>query len=48
MAAMDGWGAPPGNQVYADVDGNIGWIGAGHVPVRPNWDGRRPGPGDGR
>jgi len=48
VAAMDGWGAPSGNQVYADVDGNIGWIGAGHVPVRPNWDGLMPVPGDGR
>lgn len=48
VAAMDGWGAPSANQVYADVDGNIGWIGAGHVPVRPNWDGLMPVPGDGR
>ncbi|MFN4088195.1 MAG: penicillin acylase family protein [Alphaproteobacteria bacterium] len=48
VAAMDGWGAPSANQVYADVDGNVGWIGAGHVPVRPNWDGLMPVPGDGR
>src|SRR3546814_11812226 len=44
---MDGWGAPSANQVYADVDGNVGWIGAGHVPQRPNWDGLMPVPGDG-
>jgi penicillin amidase len=25
VAAMNRWGAPSENQVYADVDGNIGW-----------------------
>ena len=48
VAAMEGWGAPSVNHVYADVDGNIGWVTAGAVPVRPNWDGLMPVPGDGR
>ena len=46
--ALEHWGAPGENQVYADVDGNIGWQAAGLVPVRPNWDGSLPVPGDGR
>jgi len=28
--------------------GNIGWIPAGLTPIRPNWDGLLPVPGDGR
>lgn len=44
---MRGWGAPPENQVAADVDGNIGWFPGGRTPVRPNWDGLLPVPGDG-
>jgi penicillin G amidase len=46
--AMLHWGAPTENQVYADVSGNIGWIPGGLAPVRPNWDGLMPVPGDGR
>jgi penicillin amidase len=42
------WGAPGENLVYADVGGNIGWQPAGRVPVRPNWSGLLPVPGDGR
>ena len=48
LAAMNRWGAPGENQVYADTDGNIGWKPAGLVPRRPNWDGLLPVPGDGR
>lgn len=48
LAAMNRWGAPPENQVYADPAGNIGWKAAGLTPVRPNWDGTLPVPGDGR
>ncbi|WP_017586733.1 penicillin acylase family protein [Nocardiopsis ganjiahuensis] len=44
--AMRVWGAPGENQVYADAEG-FGWIAAGRVPVRPNWDGTLPVPGDG-
>jgi penicillin G amidase len=47
-AAMNRWGAPGENQVYADTAGNIGWIPAGLTVVRPNWDGLMPVPGDGR
>ncbi|MGW7516231.1 penicillin acylase family protein [Streptomyces sp. NPDC054796] len=47
-AAMRRWGAPGENQVYAAPDGTIGWRPAGRVPVRPNWDGTLPVPGDGR
>ena len=48
LAAMSRWGAPSENQVYADVAGNIGWVPGGRTPVRPNWDGLMPVPGDGR
>lgn len=48
LAAQKGWGAPSVNHVYADVDGGIGWVTAGFVPKRPNWDGLLPAPGDGR
>ena len=47
-AAMNRWGAPGENQVYADAEGNIGWIPAGLTVIRPNWDGLTPVPGDGR
>lgn len=47
LAALNRWGAPPENQVYADVDGNIGYKPAGLFPRRPNWDGLLPVPGDG-
>jgi penicillin G amidase len=46
--ALRGWGSPPINQVYADVNGNIGWAPRGFAPIRPNWDGLLPVPGDGR
>lgn len=48
VSAMNRWGAPGENQVYASPDGTIGWKPAGLVPVRPNWDGTMPVPGDGR
>lgn len=47
-AAMNRWGAPPENQVYADPSGRIAWQAGGLTPVRPNWDGTLPVPGDGR
>ncbi|KQP12801.1 penicillin acylase family protein [Pseudorhodoferax sp. Leaf267] len=47
-AAMNRWGAPGENQVYADRHGNVGWIPGGLTPIRPNWDGLSPVPGDGR
>ncbi len=48
LAAMNRWGTPSENQVYADTSGNIGWKPGGLAPVRPNWDGLLPVPGDGR
>ncbi len=48
LAALNRWGAPSENQVYADIDGNIGYKPAGLFPKRPNWDGLMPVPGDGR
>ncbi len=47
-AAMAHWGAPSENLVYADTSGHIGWIAGGRAPIRPNWDGLTPVPGDGR
>ena len=47
VAALNRWGAPSENQVYADVEGNIGYKPAGLFPRRPNWDGLLPVPGDG-
>ena len=47
-SAMNRWGAPGENQVYADTSGNIGWIPGGLTPIRTNWDGLMPVPGDGR
>ncbi|MGQ0539865.1 MAG: penicillin acylase family protein, partial [Gemmatimonadaceae bacterium] len=46
-AAMNRWLMPSENMVYADVDGNIGWIAAGLMPRR-SWSGLLPVPGDGR
>lgn len=45
--AMNSWGAPSENQIYADTDGNIGWKPGGLAPIRPNWDGLLPVPGNG-
>jgi penicillin amidase len=47
LSALDGWKVPSENLVYADVDGNIGWMAAGLAPVRPNWNGLLPVPGHG-
>ncbi|GIL37993.1 penicillin acylase family protein [Roseiterribacter gracilis] len=46
--ALDYWGTPSLNQTYADRKGNIGWKPAGALPIRPNWTGLLPVPGDGR
>jgi penicillin amidase len=39
---------PSENLVWADVDGHIGWQAVGMAPIRPDWDGLLPVPGDGR
>ncbi len=43
--ALSLYSAGPQHFVYADVDGNIGYIGAGKCPVRRNSDGLLPSPG---
>ena len=45
-AAMTRWLMPSENMIYADVEGNIGWIAAGLMPTR-KWSGLLPVPGDG-
>jgi penicillin amidase len=45
-AAVAGWKVPSENLIYADVDGNIGWIAAGMAPIRSGWNGLLPVPGD--
>lgn len=39
---------PAENLVWADVDGHIAWQAVGLAPIRRNWDGLVPVPGDGR
>jgi penicillin amidase len=39
---------PSENLVWADVDNHIGWQSVGLAPIRRNWDGLLPVPGDGR
>lgn len=45
LEALRGWKVPSENLVYADREGNIGWVAAGLAPVRPNWNGLLPVPG---
>jgi penicillin amidase len=47
QSAMARWRMPSENMIYADVDGNIGWVAAGLMPRR-SWSGLLPIPGDGR
>jgi penicillin amidase len=39
---------PALNWIWADTSGAIGWQSAGIAPIRQNWDGLVPVPGDGR
>jgi penicillin amidase len=45
-AAMPRWKLPPENIVYADTAGNIGEHSMGLTPLRKNWSGQLPVPGD--
>jgi len=45
-AAMPRWKMPPENIVYADTAGNIGEHSMGLTPLRKNWTGQLPVPGD--
>ncbi len=44
--AVSHYKVPSENLVYADKTGNIGWIAAGLAPIRKNWSGLFPVPGD--
>jgi penicillin amidase len=46
-AALEQYVAPSQSFVYADVDGNTGYLAPGRIPVRDGWDGSRPVSGDG-
>ena len=41
-AALSNYGGPTQNFVYADVDGHIGYYGAGRIPIRKSGDGSVP------
>ena len=45
LGALQFWIAPQQNIAYADVDGNIGLIVPGHIPIRADGDGLTPVPG---
>jgi penicillin amidase len=45
LKALERWKVPSENLLYADVDGNIGWVAAGITPVRKGWSGLMPVPG---
>ncbi len=44
--AVDVYKVPSENIIYADRSGNIGWIASGFAPIRSNWSGLLPVPGD--
>ncbi len=46
LASIERFKVPSENMVYADTRGNIGWIAAGFSPIRKNWTGLLPVPGD--
>lgn len=44
--AAGAYKTPSENLLYADRSGNIGWIAGGQAPIRKNWNGLLPVPGD--
>jgi penicillin amidase len=44
--SVKSWKIPPENIVYADTEGNIGWLAAGLVPIRNGHSGLLPVPGE--
>jgi penicillin amidase len=46
VSAIARYKVPSENMIYADTAGNIGWIAAGHAPIRKNWSGLFPVPGE--
>lgn len=47
LAALEHYRVPSENLVYADTDGHIGWQASGMAPIRKNWSGLFPVPGNG-
>jgi penicillin amidase len=45
LKALDACKVPSENFVYADVEGNIGWVAAAETPIRKGHDGLLPVPG---
>jgi len=45
VARLPAWKLPSENMVYADVDGNIGWVATALTPLRQGWNGMLPVPG---
>ncbi len=45
-AATEHYKIPSENLVYADREGNIGWVAGGQAPIRKGWTGLFPAPGD--
>ena len=45
-SGLERYKVPSENLVYADLDGNIGWQAGGLAPIRKNWTGLFPVPGD--
>ena len=43
--ALEKFGSPALNVIYADVKGNIGYVQAGRIPIRRNGRGTTPVPG---
>jgi penicillin amidase len=46
--ALTRWGSPGEHHVLADTNGDIAWRSAARRPIRDNYDGLSPVPGDGR
>ena len=44
--SLERYEIPSENIIYADTAGNIGWVAAGWAPVRKNWSGLFPVPGE--
>jgi penicillin amidase len=47
LKALEAYKLPSLNFVYADVEGNIGWVANALTPIRPKHDGLLPVPGNG-
>lgn len=48
ISALRSWRCPSVNHIFADTSNTIAWKPSGAAPIRRNWDGLLPVPGDGR